>query len=264
MIIVVFPLLYVLSSSLKTNSEIIAYPGKLFTAHPTFQNYIDAFTSDVFDLKHMIWNSTYYTFFSVIFTLLSSVMCGYVFARGEFKLDKLLLGCFSLGLFFSMGSVTIYPTFDILNFLHIPRSLIGLLFTKFFSIGIVNIYLVRSYIYSIPKEIDEAAEMDGCNFPNVLFRVIMPMLKPIIATIGIVAFQGSWNDYLLPMIFTLSNPKSRPLVVGLVALSHSGEAAANYNIMFAGTTLALLPVLIAYAFLNKYFVSGLSAGAVKG
>ena len=264
MVVVVFPIVYVLASSLKTNSEIVAYPGRLITSHPTFENYAAAFTSDVFDLKHMLANSLYYTFFCVLFTLVSSLTAGYVFARGEFRLKGFLLACFSLSLFFSMGTVTLYPTFAILRFLHIPKSLTGLLFIKIFSIGIVNVYLVRSFIYSIPKEIDKAAEIDGCNFIQILIFIILPMLKPIIATIGIVAFQGSWNDYLMPMVFTLSSPKSRPLVVGLVALSQSGEAAANYNIIFASTILALAPVLIVYAFCNKYFISGLAAGAVKG
>ena len=77
-------------------------------------------------------------------------------------------------------------------------------------------------------------------------------------------FQGSWNEYLLPMIFTLSSPEQRPLVVGVIALSKSGEAAASYNLVFAGTVISLIPVLAAYTVGNKYFVSGLAAGAVKG
>ena len=101
-------------------------------------------------------------------------------------------------------------------------------------------------------------------FIGIFFRIIAPLLKPIMATIGILAFQSSWNDYLMPMIFTLGAPHQRPLIVGLVALSKSGESAANWNLVLAGTTVSLIPVLVAYAFGNRYFVSGLAAGAVKG
>ena len=128
----------------------------------------------------------------------------------------------------------------------------------------MNVYLVRSYVNSLPRELDESAEIDGCSFIGIFFKIIAPLLKPIMATIGILAFQSSWNDYLMPMIFTLGAPQQRPLIVGLVALSQSGESAASWNLVLAGATVSLIPVLVAYGFGNRYFVSGLSAGAVKG
>ena len=90
------------------------------------------------------------------------------------------------------------------------------------------------------------------------------MLKPIIATIGILAFQGSWNEYLMPTLFTLTRPEQRTLIVGVLALKTSGESASSWNLMLAGTTVALIPVLVAYACGNKYFVKGIASGAVKG
>ena len=264
LLIAVFPLIYTISASFKTNAEILANPAAIFPSKPTLNNYIEAWNSESFDIKRMTFNSTYYTVVIVAATLLSSAIGGYVFARGEFRGKAFWLAAFSMLMFFSMGSVTIYPTLKILNFLHVPKSLPGLMLTKVFGVNIVNIYLVRSYVYSLPREVEEAAEIDGCGFAGTFFRVILPLLKPIMATIGVLAFQGSWNDYLMPMIFMLGNPAQRPLIVGVVALVKSGESAASYNLVFAGTTIALLPVLIAYAIGNKYFVSGLTAGAVKG
>ena len=264
MLIFVFPLFYTISASFKTNSEILAHPEAVLPMKPTMDNYIQVWNSDVFNFKSMLSYSVYYTVVCVVVTLLSSCMGGYVFARGEFRGKAFWLAAFSMLMFFSMGSVAIYPTLKTLSFLHIPKSLHGLLFVKMFSVNIVNIYLVRSYVTSIPKEIDEAAQIDGCSFIGIFFRIIAPMLKPLMATLGILAFQASWNDYLLPMIFTLGTPNQRTLIVGLVALSKSGESAANWNLILAGTTVSLLPVLIAYCCANKYFVSGISAGAVKG
>ena len=262
-LVTLFPLVYVIFASFKTNTEILTNPAAIFPKEPTFQNYVDAWNSDVFDLKHMLFNSTYYTVGIVICTLLTTAMSGYVFAVGEFRGKKFWLTAFSISLFFSMGSLTIYPLLKILNFIHVPKSLPGLMIIKIFSVNIVNIYLVRGFVYSLPKGITEAAEIDGCGFYSTFFKIIFPLLKPVMATIGVLAFQGSWNDYLLPMIFTLGDPKQRPLIVGVIALSQSGEAAASYNLVFAGTVLSLLPVLVAYIFGNKYFVSGISAGAVK-
>ena len=264
LLVTVFPLIYTIFASFKTNAEIMANPAAIFPTHPTFQNYIDALHSETFDVKRMTFNSTYYTIVVVAFTILSSALGGYVFARGEFRGKSFWLAAFSLLMFFSMGSVTIYPTLKILNFLHVPKSLPGLMLPKIFGVSIVNIYLVRSYVYSLPFGIEEAAEIDGCGFSGIFFRIVLPLLKPIMATIGVLAFQGSWNDYLMPMIYTLGDPKQRPLIVGVIALSKSGESAASYNLVFAGTTIALIPVLVAYAIGNRYFVSGLSAGAVKG
>ncbi len=263
-LLTLFPLLYLLFASFKTNAEILTDPGAILPRHPTLQNYIDVWHSDVFDIRHMLFNSIYYTVGIVAATLISSSLGGYVFARGEFRGKSFWLGAFSLLMFFGMGSITIYPLLKILNVLHVPKSLPGLMLIRIFGVNIVNIYLVRSYIYSLPKAIEEAAEIDGCSFAGIFFRVIMPLLMPIMATIGVLAFQGSWNEYLMPMIFTLGDPKQRPLVVGVIALSKSGEAAASYNLVFAGTAIALLPVIVAYAIGNKYFVSGLAAGAVKG
>lgn len=95
-------------------------------------------------------------------------------------------------------------------------------------------------------------------------RVILPLLKPILATVAILSFNSSWNDYLMPNIFTLTNPMQRTLIVGLMALKSSGESASAWNLMLAGATIALIPILVVFAFLNKYFVKGIANGAVKG
>lgn len=263
-LVTLFPLLFVISASFKTNAEILTNPSALLPGSPTLQNYADVWRSDVLDIKRMLFNSTYYTLVIVASGIITTAMSGYVFAVGKFRGKGMWLALFSITMFFQMGSLTIYPLLDILNILHVPKSLPGLMMVKIFSVSIINIYLVRGFVYSLPLGITEAAEMDGCGFYGTFFKIILPLLKPVLATIGILGFQGSWNDYLLPMIFTLGDPKQRPLIVGIIALSKSGEAAASYNLVFAGTVLALLPVLIAYIVANKHFVSGLSAGAMKG
>ena len=258
------PIFYCIMSSFKTNIEIMASPENLIPKEFTIDNYIEIFHSSTFNVLRMLWNSTYYTLLSVIVCLILSSVCGYVFARGNFAGKKAIFAVFSALMFINMGTITIYPKFQILGLVHLNRSLFGLMALKFFGIPIVNMYLVRGYILSLPKEMDEAARIDGCDYFGIFIKIIAPLLKPILATIGILSFQGSWNEYLMPSIFTMGIPKQTPLIAGIVALKTSGGAASQWNLMFAGMTIAIIPVLFAYCVANKYFVSGIAAGAVKG
>ena len=200
------PVVYCIMSSFKTNIEIMASPENLIPKEFTFQNYIDIFNSDSFDVLRMLWNSTYYTLFSVVINLVLSSVCGYVFARGNFPGKKAIFAVFASLMFINMGTITIYPKFQILSLVGLNRSLFGLMALKFFGIPIVNMYLVRGYIAALPKEMDEAARIDGCDYFRIFTRIIAPLLMPILATIGILSFQASWNEYLMPSILTMGMP----------------------------------------------------------
>ncbi len=263
-IVTIFPIVYAVFASFKTNLEILTNPGRIFPKNPTLSNYTTALTSKSFNVPHMLFNSTYYTVANVIITITISSMAGYVFARGDFPGKKLVFSFFTLLMFVKTGGLEIYPKFEILKALHMNKGLPALLFLHLFGVPTVNMYLVKGFVASLPKELDEVAAIDGCSFIGTFFRITLPLLKPILATIGILAFQGSWNEYLMPTVFTSSNPAQQTLIVGLMKLKNSSGAATSWNLMLAGSVIALLPVLIAYTVGNKYFVSGLAAGAVKG
>ena len=262
--ITLVPLLYALFASFKTNAEIFSHPEMFFPQKWTFDNYKMAFESEVFNVKRMLFNSFYYSAIYVIGTMLVSSMAGYAFARGNFPFKKTIFAVFSALLFINLGSITIYPLFDILAKRRLNSSLFGLLLLKIFGLNVVHMYLVKSYVTTLPIQVEEAAKIDGCSTWRVFFSIVVPLLKPIFATIAILSFQSSWNEYLMPQIFTSSLPEQRTLIVGIVALKNSGEAAAASNLMLAGTVLSLIPVIVVYIVCNKYFISGLSAGAVKG
>lgn len=264
MIVTIFPLIYTISSSFKTNMEILTNPGSLFPESPTLDNYIQAWTSESFNVPILLKNSVIYTVVNMFTTLMISSMAGYVFARGNFPLKKLIFYCFTALMFIKTGGITVYATFEVLSLVHLDRSLFALMVVHLFAIPIVNIYLVKGNVETIPYEIDEAAKMDGCSFIGIFFKIMLPLMKPILATIAILAFNASWNEYLMPNIFTLTSPEQRTLIVGLMALKSTGQAASSWNLMLAGASIAMFPVLIAFAFGNKYFVKGIAAGAVKG
>lgn len=262
--ITLLPLVYTIAGAFKSNSEILAHPENLLPAKPTFENFKIAWNSNQFNVKQMTINSVIYTLIVVATTIFTATLGGYVFARGDFYGKNVIFAVFTALMFVSLGSITIYPTFDVLNLFGLSQSLWGLMVYKFFGIGIVNIYLARSHILSLPKAVEEAAQIDGLGFMGIYSKIVFPMLKPIIATIGIMSFTGSWNEYLMPTIFTISRPEQRTLIVGVMALKNSEGAASSWNLMLAGATISIVPVLIAYSIGNKFFVAGLTSGAVKG
>jgi len=263
-VVTLFPLFYVVLGSFKTNVEIMAHPEKVFPLSWTYVNYNTVWNSKTFNVPVLLKNSIYYTVMSVMINIVNSTVAAYVFERGRFRGKTIIYAVFTALMFVHMGSVTAYAAFKILGFLRIPISLNGLIFTKLFGIPIVNIMLSRSYIKGIPEELDEAAKIDGCGFVRILIKIYLPLLKPILITLFLLAFQTSWNDYLNPAIYTTARPGQRTLMVGLMALKDTSESAASWNLMLAGTCIALLPVLAVFIIGNKYFVDGLTTGAVKG
>lgn len=264
LIFVLFPIIYIITSSFKTNAELMAHPENILPEIFTWDNYKNVLRSDSFQAGRMLFNSIWYSGISVIVKLVISVICGYVFARGEFKGKKVLFAIFSSLMFISLGSITIYPQFEILSKIGLNKSLWGLIVLESFGMPVVNMYLVRGFVNALPKELDEAGTIDGCTFTGILFRIILPLLKPVMATLCILAFQGSWNSYLMPALFTMTRPEQQTLIVGIMALKNSGEAAVSWNLMLAATTMAIVPVLVLFFFCNKMITANVTAGAVKG
>ncbi len=263
-IIMAFPIVYTFLSSFKSNMEFMVSPDSVIPKEFTLENYRMLFSSMDFDLPLYLMNSTYYTIIGVLFSLLNAVLGAYVFSRGEFLFKKGLFALYGSLIFITVGSISIYPTFDVLQFFNIPRTLVGLLIVKLFSVPVVFIFLIKGYIDSIPKEIDEAAKIDGCGFIKILFSIILPLLKPILATVTILSFNGLWNEYLMPAIFTLTKPEQRTLMVALIDMKNSSEGSTSWTLMLAVSAIAILPVLLTFVLCNKYYVKGLSEGAIKG
>lgn len=261
LVAVVYPFLYSFFGSFKGMSEILT-SGKMLPEKFSFDSYIKAWKTANFSVY--TWNSIWYSGMVVITALITSTMGGYVFGRVDFKGIKVIFAIFTSLMFITLGTSSMYPRIQILKFLRLNDSLWGLVVMQFFGVHITNIFLVRGFVNSLPRALDEAAEIDGCNFIQTFLFVILPLLKPIIATIGIFAFTNSWNDYLMPMVVTLSNPAQRPLSVGLIALKSSAEAATAWNLILAGAMISAIPMVLVFLFFSKYFIKGLVSGAVKG
>jgi multiple sugar transport system permease protein len=257
-----FPIFYAIMGSFKSNMDFMTGVGGLIpkTWHPG--NYEKAWNAANF--ARYSFNSIYVTMCAIIGCTILTSMAGYVFARGDFPGRKFIMSMFLATMFLATGAITIYPIFSLSKSLHLNTSLWGLIIIYVFSINVANIYLVMGYVKGLPKEMDEAARIDGCGFFSTYLRVILPLCKPILATVALLTFKIAWNDYLMPMVFTLSNEELKTLTVGVVSLKSSGGGAGAYDMMLAGTAISLVPMIVFYSFTSNFFVSGITAGAVKG
>ena len=268
--ITLIPLLYTVSASFKTNYEITAGGINLIPAEPTLDNYKTVWGMSGTSLDS---RTTYadYTFNSLKVSLLTVVlvvvftsMSAYCFQRGHFPGRKFLYWLFMCTMFIGAGTITIFPLLQITTSLKMNNQ-VGLAIVQFATAGASNLFLTMGYMKTITRDLDDAAKIDGCSFFGTWWRIILPLSRPILATIALMSFQHSWNNYLLPNLMLAGDQSATTLVVAVVRLQSSGGAGASqYNLMMAVTMLAMLPMLILFLCMNKMFVEGITQGAVKG
>ena len=194
---------------------------------------------------------------------LTASLAGFVFARRDFAGKRFWLTLYTSLMFIALGSVTLYPIYNLLTTFHLNKSMLGLILALV-SGQASNVLLTMGFVKGIPKELDEAAIIDGCSLYGIFFRIILPLIKPIIAVVALFSFRHAWNDYITTLVMTISLPRLRTLTVAVVQLKYAVNAAAEWHIMLAGASIAILPIIIVYAFCHKQFIGGLTLGAVKG
>lgn len=257
-----YPIVYIVLGSFKTNSELVSGGLKLLPEKFVLDNYIQAWQMGNFS-RYTI-NSLVLSFGVMFVSLFVTSMSGYVFARKEFKLKKLIYNSMVMFMFINVGSTALRPLFELAVKLHMNTSLIAVILISAGTSQATYVFLIHGFMNTVPKELDEAAKMDGCSFFGIYWRVILPVLKPALASVALLSFRGGWNEYILPLIFTMTNEKLRPLTVGVVALQNAGDGAAAWNILFAGSAISIIPIIIVYMFASKQFMGGMTSGAVKG
>ncbi len=261
-IFTLYPILYVVLGSIKENQELVL--GGTSMLPETFQisNYIEAWR--LADFGRYTFNSVFLSTMVTAGVVAISSMAGYCFARREFPGKNLLYSLMIAFMFINIGSISLRPLFELAVKLKMNRSMWSVILICIGTNQVTNIFLVRGYMATVPRELDEAAAIDGCSFFQIYYKIILPVLKPVLATVALLSFRSAWNEFIMPQVFTMSNPKMRPLTVGVVALKTMGDGAAAWNIMFAGSAMSIVPIVIVYLFTSRYFMSGLTVGAVKG
>ena len=255
-----YPILYTILGAFKTNAE-LTQGGHFLPSEWHFENFYQAFVEA--DFIRYTGNSILVSTAVTLLAVVTCSMAGFILARRTFFGKKLLLSLYTAMMFVSLGSVTLYPIYELLQGLKINKSLVGLVIALTGGQA-ANVFLVMGFTRSIPKELDEAAIMDGCSLYGVYRRIVVPLSKPILAVVALFAFRNSWNDYITSLIMTIAVPRLQTLTVAVVQLKYSVNAAAECHIMLAGASIAILPILLVYTLAHRQFIAGLTAGAVKG
>jgi len=255
-----FPFLWGISSSLKTGFEVIAYPPSLLPKSPQWYNYVQAWQEA--DLGQFFWNSTVVTGLSLIGQVISSFIVAYGFARFRFPgRDLLFILCLS-GLMMPVY-VTIIPLFTLFRWLGWINTFKPLIIPTYFGSAFA-IFLLRQFIMSIPTEFDESALIDGASRWTILTRIIMPNCQPALATVAIVGFMASWNNFLGPLIF-LDRVENYTLPLGLWFLRGTiDDALPRDHLLMAGAMITTFPVLLIFVFAQNYFIEGIVMSGIKG
>lgn len=255
-----YPIIYTVLGSFKTNAE-LTQGGSFFPAQWHFENYYQAFVQA--DFTKYTMNSIVVSVSVTILAVVTCSLAGFILARKEFAGKKILMALYMSMMFVSLGSVTLYPIYELLRALRLNKTIFALV-VALTGGQATNVFLVMGFTRGIPRELDEAAIIDGCSLYQVYYRIVLPLSKPILAVVALFSFRNAWNDYITSLIMTISMPRLQTLTVAVVQLKYSVNAAAEWHIMLAGASIAIIPILIVYLFANKQFIAGLTAGAVKG
>lgn len=261
-LIMVSPLVFGLIASVTPLDQLLSRDGGIWPNTIAWHTYIDAWTNANFSRYFL--NSVLVTLGVVVLDTLVSSMIGYVLARRALRGQKLIEGMFVATLFVGLTTATLYPQYKIADALGIG-NLVGVILVELAGIMIVHIFLLKAFVQGLGEEMEQAARVDGCGIFNTYWRVTFPMMLPMLLTTIILGMQASWNNYQVPLVFSLAAPDMRTLVVGVSALQYdAAEDLAAYNTVLAGANMALVPIVIIFIFLQKFFVKGWTEGSTKG
>lgn len=254
-----FPFLWMLFTALKTPQELLQGFNQFFPKTPQWGNFAKAVTAIPFFLY--LKNSLIIVILAVTGTLISATMTAYAFAKLRWKgRDKWFL--IMLATMMIPIQVILIPTYIMYSFIGWLGTRLPLIVPAFFGGGAAfYIFLLRQFFKGIPKELTESAIIDGANHFQIFFKIMLPLSKPALLTVGLFTFMGTWNDYFGPLIF-LSNPDQWTLALGL--RSFQTQFGGRFDLMMAASILIMLPTLVLFFFAQKSFIEGITFTGIKG
>ncbi len=249
------PLLWMVAASLMPDGQASTFPPALIPREVTLIHYVSLFTR--LNLARYLFNSAFLSFAVTAIALAVNSMAGYAFAKFRFKgrdpLFKVLLSSMVIP-----AQVTMLPLFLMLNKMGVINSYVGVIIPGMASV--FGIFLIRQFAQSIPDSLIEAARIDGAGDFRIYRSLVLPLCKPILITLGIITFMGTWNDFLWPLIvMTDDSMYTLPVAIANLSLEH----VQDVELMMAGAVITVAPVLILFAAVQKYYIGGLMAGGVK-
>lgn len=251
----IVPFLWMISSSLKTTNEMYSFPPKWIPSTIMWENYVYMFNNAPWGVYS--FNSFKITLIVVIGHVLISAMGAYAFARLKFPGRNIIFSII-LATMMIPYHVTMIPTFKILRELGWLNTHLSLIVPPLFSA--FGLFLLRQFFLSIPKELEEAARIDGASYPRIFVSIILPISLPSLTTLAIFTFMNQWNDFLAPLIY-INDDNLKTLPLGLATFQ--GTYTTEWNYLMAGAFIVLLPVLFVYIFAQRYFIQGVMMSGLK-
>lgn len=248
---------WMMLASLKTNREI--FTRQFLPTKVQLSNYVNAFTT--LNFGRYLLNSIMYISISVAILILISAQAAYILSRTQFRGRRQLTTLVTSGMGIPSPLLFI-PLFTLFIRLHVGKSILGLIIT-YISVSIpFTVFLLTAFFVSLPKELEEAALIDGCSPFQVYWRVMFPLAQPGIVTAVIFNFIGMWKEYTWALIF-VNDPKRSTLSLGLYSLKTAMQYSANWAGLYAGVVIVMVPTILLYIFLSEKIISGITMGSVK-
>jgi raffinose/stachyose/melibiose transport system permease protein len=258
---VVFPLLYAVLGGFKTNGELVANPGTLLPTEWVTTNYTDVlFGENAATFWRQALNSFIVTGVAVVLTVALASAAAFVFARMAFRGREALYLLFVFGLLFP-SAVAILPLYILVRQLGLSANLLGVALPQAAFALPLTIVILRPFFRSIPMELEDAARIDGCGTFGFFWRILLPLSRPALATVSVLAIVTTWNAFFLPLVI-LSGAEQWTLPLG--AMNFSTEYSSDKARVLAYTVVTIIPAIVFYAFAERHIVSGLTSGSVKG
>lgn len=255
-LITIYPFIWMLVTSFKFEGDIVKAPPTLWASRYTLTAYTDIWRRIPFLMFYK--NSLIFAGGVTVISLLLDSMAGYAFARLQFK-GRDILFLLVLSTLMIPFQVTMIPLFVELFKFNLLNTYFGLILPR--ATNAFGIFMMRQFFVTLPKELEEAARVDGCSEFTIYRKIMLPLCKPAFVSLAIFHFMYNWNDLLYPLLFT-NSIEMRPLPAGLALFM--GQHVIEYAILMAGACLALAPLLIAYLFSQKYFTKGIAMTGIKG
>jgi multiple sugar transport system permease protein len=254
-LIMLLPFVWMVSTSLKTGEATFVTPPQLIPATPTTANYEKAFGS--VPMVQFLFNSVFVSVTSAALMVLNCAMAGYAFARIKFPGRDILFYAYLATLMIPQ-QVTLVPLFALMTWLDWGNTYQALILPS--SFGAFGTFLLRQFYLRLPREVEEAAFMDGAGYVRIFFTIGLQLARPALATLAVFAFLASWNSFLWPLIIT-SNQSMMTLPVGLSFLN--GRYTTDWNVLMAGAVIGTVPIIAVYVFAQKYIIQGLATTGLK-
>lgn len=257
MVVALLPFVWAFLTSVKLQHQIYAFPPELLPNPFTWFNYASEFQGG---LAQGLFNSAFVSFFAVLLTVSASSLAAYPLARMRFRGSQLVLFSIILPMMIP-GLVNLVPTYLILAAFGLLDTYLGLILIYWVGSLPVAVWILRGFFQTIPRELEEAAVVDGCSRLQTLVQIILPISRPALVTVALLTFLAAWNDFIIASIITTS-AEMRTAQIFLYA--NIGDVEVNWGGLMAAALVVSAPVVILFLFLQRSFISGLTSGAVKG